>query len=213
MEMLRVLQEKKFERLGSSKTISVDVRVVAATNQDIENAIIEKSFREDPYYRLNIVPIFLPSLRDRKEDIPLLVEHFLQRFNEENAKKMKISDEAMGLMLEYSWPGNVRQLENYIERLVIMSDEETVVVNDLPYEVRTFSKQMRDVERVQIRNTYNFSLARRVEEIEKERIIEALQKCGWVKSRAATLLDISPRQLGYRINKYEIEIKKPWQES
>lgn len=213
MKMLRVLQEKRFERLGGSKTISVDVRVIAATNQNLEKAVIERSFREDLYYRLNVVPIFLPPLRERKEDIPLLIEHFLQRFNEENAKETKISDEAMDLMIRYPWPGNVRQLENYIERLVIMSDERTIGVNDLPYEIRAFGKQTPDVVKERIRGSSNLSLTKTVEEIEKERIVEALQKCGWVKSRAATLLEISPRQLDYRINKYEIEIKKPWQGS
>jgi Nif-specific regulatory protein len=213
MKLLRVLQEKKFERLGSSKTISVDVRIIAATNKDLEKAVAEGSFREDLYYRLNIIPVFLPPLRERKEDIPALVDYFLQKFNGENEKKTRISDEAMGLMIEYSWPGNVRQLENCIERVVIMSDEDIVSVENLPYEVRTFSKQMPNAERVEIRNISSLSLTKTVEDIEKERIIEALRKCGWVKSSAAALLEISPRQLDYRVNKYKIEIRKPWQDS
>jgi len=135
MKLLRVLQEKKFERLGSSKTISVDVRIIAATNRDLEDAVTEGSFREDLYYRLNVVPIFIPPLRERKGDAVLLVEHFLGGFNRDNEKQVRISDEAMDLLVRYHWPGNVRELENCIERLVIMSDEEVVRVEDLPYEV------------------------------------------------------------------------------
>ncbi|MBI2485443.1 MAG: nif-specific transcriptional activator NifA [Deltaproteobacteria bacterium] len=216
MKLLRVLQERKFERLGSSKTISIDVRVIAATNQDLEKAMVKGGFREDLYYRLNVIPIFHPPLRERKEDIPILVEHFLQRFNEENNKRIGISDEVMGLMLEYSWPGNVRQLENCIERLVIMADRDRVNVEDLPYEIRTFSKQLHnnpETGEINKDASGNFSLTKTVKEMEKELIIKALQKCGWVKSRAATLLGISSRQVDYRINKYGIEIKKPWEES
>jgi Nif-specific regulatory protein len=214
MKLLRVLQEKKFERLGSSKTISVDVRVIAATNRDLDKAIIEGSFREDLYYRLNVIQIFLPPLRERKEDIPILVEYFLQKFNEENRKRVRISDEAMSLMLEYPWPGNVRQLENCIERLVIMADEEVVGIEDLPYEIRKFKRLSNPTNEggAETKNMSNSSLVKIVEEIERERIVEALQKCGWVKSRAATLLEITPRQLDYRINKYGIKIRKPWEE-
>jgi len=213
-KLLRVLQEKKFERLGSSKTISVDVRIIAATNQDLERAVTQGSFREDLYYRLNVIPIFLPPLRERKEDIPVLVEYFLKKFNEENKKRTRISDEAMELMLEYPWPGNVRQLENCIERLVIMTDEEIVEVDVLPYEIRAFNRVVDNQstsfqQEIKIKNS---SLPKTVEEIEKQRIIEALQRCGWVKSRAATLLEISPRQIGYKITKFGIKIRKPWRE-
>ncbi|MGH7792552.1 MAG: nif-specific transcriptional activator NifA, partial [Thermodesulfobacteriota bacterium] len=216
MKLLRVLQERNFERLGSSKTISIDVRLIAATNQDLEKAMMRGSFREDLYYRLNVIPIFLPPLRERKEDIPILVEHFLQRFNKENNRTIKISDEVMDLMLQYPWPGNVRQLENCIERLVIMADRDRVNAEDLPFEIRIHSKQVHnDLQEDEINRDASsyFSLTKTVKDMEKERIINALQKCGWVKSRAATLLGISPRQVDYRINKYGIEIKKPWEES
>ncbi|GBD39825.1 Nif-specific regulatory protein [bacterium HR37] len=212
MKLLHVLQERKFERLGGSKTISVDVRIIAATSRDLEKAITERSFRDDLYYRLNVIQIFLPPLRERKDDIPILIEHFLQRFNKENQKKVRISDEVMSLMLEYPWPGNVRQLENCIERLVIMADEEVVGIEDLPYEIRTFRKQLPDEKQIEFKNISKHSLRKTVEEIEKERIVEALKKCGWIKSHAATLLGITPRQLDYRINKYGIRIRKPWEE-
>lgn len=214
MKLLRVLQEKKFERLGSSKTISVDVRVIAATNLDLEKAMMKGVFREDLYYRLNVIPIFLPPLRDRKEDIPILIEHFLERFNEENKKKIRLSNDVMALMFEYSWPGNVRQLENCIERLVIMADRDRVTIDDLPYEIRAFSKPVYvDPDTSEIKKDVpgNVSLTKTVKQMEKERIIEALRRCGWVKSRAATLLGISTRQVDYRIIKYGIEIKKPWE--
>ncbi len=118
MKLLGVLQEKKFERLGSSKTISVDVRIIGRTNKDLEKAVAEGSFREDLYYPLTIISVFLPPLREREEDIPALVDYFLQRFNGGNGKKARISNEAMSLMLEYSWPGNVRRLENCIKGVV-----------------------------------------------------------------------------------------------
>lgn len=220
MKLLRVLQERKFERLGSSKTISVDVRVIAATNQDLEEGIAKGTFREDLYYRLNVIPIFLPSLREREEDITILAEHFLEKFNKENLKNVGLSDEVMDFMLNYSWPGNVRQLENCMERLVIMADREIVTVEDLPYEIRTFGKQLPDkrlldLETTEIKNApgnSNSSLTKKVKEMERERILEALRKCGWVKSRAAKLLGITARQLTYRIDRYGIEGQKPWEE-
>jgi Nif-specific regulatory protein len=214
MKLLRVLQEKKFERLGSSRTISSDVRIIAATNQDLEKAVTKGGFREDLYYRLNVIPIFLPPLRERKEDIPVLVEYFLQRFNQENNKRVRISDKAMDLILEYPWPGNVRQLENCIERLVIITDEEIVDVDELPQEIRVFDRVVANQSPAfqQVIKIKNPSLPKTVEEIEKQHIIEALQKCGWVKSRAATLLEISPRQIDYKITKFGIKMRKPWRE-
>ena len=126
VKLLRVLQETRFERVGGDKTIEVDVRLIAATNRDLEKAIREGTFREDFYYRLNVVPIFLPSLRDRKEDIPLLVERFLQKFNTQNNKRVKLIPAVTDLLTHYDWPGNVRELENCIERMVVMTKSETI---------------------------------------------------------------------------------------
>ncbi|MGQ0793843.1 MAG: nif-specific transcriptional activator NifA [Deltaproteobacteria bacterium] len=221
MKLLRVLQEKKFERVGSSKTVSSDVRIIAATNKDIERAIAEGDFREDLYYRLNVIPIFLPPLRERKDDIPMLAEHFLHKFNGENQKSVRISAEVMDLMLRYSWPGNVRQLENCIQRLVIMADRDAISTEDMPLEIRTQNKthsspphgepaEWGEGEAPARKNPS--SLIKTVEELEKERIISALHKCGWVKSHAATYLEITPRQLDYKVIKYGIKIRKPWQD-
>lgn len=132
-KILRVLQEREFERVGGEKTIKVDVRLIAATSRNLEELISKGKFREDLYYRLNVVPIFLPALRERKEDIPLLIEYFLKRFNEENKKNVSISPEALRALIEYNWPGNVRELENTIERLVVMSSEESIKPPDIDF--------------------------------------------------------------------------------
>ena len=120
-KILRVLQEREFERVGGEKTIKVDVRLIAATSRNLEELVSKGKFREDLFYRLNVVPIFMPALRERREDIPLLVEFFLKRFNKENNKNVSISPDALRVLADYNWPGNVRELENTIERLVVMS--------------------------------------------------------------------------------------------
>ena len=130
-KLLRVLQERSFERVGGTQTVAVDVRIVAATHQDLEAAIAAGKFREDLYYRLNVVPILLPPLRERREDIPLLTEHFLAKYNRENNRKVRITGRALQEMLDYDWPGNVRELENCIERLVIMSRRRLILPEDL----------------------------------------------------------------------------------
>lgn len=195
-KILRVLQEKEFERVGGEKTIKVDVRLIAATSRNLEELISKGRFREDLYYRLNVVPIFLPPLRDRKEDIPLLIEYFLKRFNEENKKNVSITPQALRVMIEYHWPGNVRELENTIERLVVMSMEETIKPSDLPINIESPIPQ-----RAQRKDT----LKAEIEDIERERILNALESSGWVQAKAARLLGITPRQIGYKIKKYNIQ--------
>jgi DNA-binding NtrC family response regulator len=136
VKLLRVLQEQEFEPVGGTRTIHVDVRVVAATNKDLRREIREGRFREDLYYRLNVIPIQLPSLRERRQDIPLLVNHFLEKYNRENDKHVtRISPEVLDRLLEYPWPGNVRELENCIERVVVMSPDEVFPVDLLPAEI------------------------------------------------------------------------------
>lgn len=206
-KLLRVIQEKRFERLGSNKTIEVDVRIIAATNSNLEKAIKEKSFREDLYYRLNVVPIFLPPLRERKEDIPLLVEHFLTRFNKEHNKSLRLSEQSMKFLINYNWPGNVRELENMIERAVIMTRDNVIDINDLPLAViNEYTEQISSSTSTQ-RLTTNAKLDNVIGEIEKTKIIEALKKTGGVKARAARILGITQRQLGYKMQKYKINIK------
>jgi transcriptional regulator with PAS, ATPase and Fis domain len=144
MKLLRVLQEREFERVGGLKTIKVDVRLVTATNQGLEKAVKEGKFREDLYYRLQVVQIFLPPLREKKEDIPALVEHFIEKYNAENSKKIKyISPEALEMMLRYNWPGNVRELENSIERSIVLaeSDAQLITPDLLPMAVQSYKPE------------------------------------------------------------------------
>lgn len=196
-KLLRVIQEHEFERLGGTKTIKVDVRIIAATNKDLEKAVKEGSFREDLYWRLNVIPIFLPPLRDRKEDIPLLIEKFLDGFNKNYGKNVNVSKEALRRLLEYRWPGNVRELENALERLVVMVDGNLILPSHLPIQVRVENKGISAGE----------SLSRDIKEIEKERILIALKECGYIRARAARLLGITQRQLGYKVKKYGLVIR------
>ena len=214
LKLLRVLQERSFDKLGSSKSISVDVRIVAATNCDLEKGIEKGTFREDLYYRLNVVPIVLPPLRSRREDIPLLIDHFLRKFNDENSTKIRMAEETMEYLLKYDWPGNVREIENCIERIVILSESNISTIDDLPYEIVNANKFIikfdQDNEEDDIKDKKDMPLAKSIEGIETERILDALKKCGWVKSRAAKLIGFTTRQLDYRINKYGIPFEKPW---
>lgn len=192
-KILRVLQEKEFERVGGEKTIKVDVRLIAATSRNLEECVAQGKFREDLFYRLNVVPIFLPPLRERREDIPLLTEFFLRRFNEENKKNVSISPEALRLLVEYPWPGNVRELENTIERIVVMSASHVIQPADLP-----ISLKLPAPENVLPKE----SLKAGIEDIEKSSIRDALEKTGWVQAKAARLIGLTPRQIGYKIKKY-----------
>ena len=205
-KLLRVIQEKRFERLGGNKTIEADVRIIAATNSDLEKGIKNRVFREDLYYRLNVVPIFMPALRERKEDIPLLVEHFLTRFNKEHGKSLKLSGQAMEFMINYNWPGNVRELENMIERTVIMTKGSVINVTDIPLPVVSSETEKTSTAHAQRTIPEHYKLDSMVEDMEKSRIIDALKKTGGVKAKAARLLGITQRQLGYKIQKYNIEI-------
>ncbi len=192
-KLLRVLQEQSFERLGGTETLKVDVRIIAATHRDLEAMIKEGLFREDLYYRLNVVPIFLPPLRKRPEDIPVLIEHFLEKFNREYGKSIKFSPRAVKVLLGYSWPGNVRELENLVERIVLLSEREEVSEE----EVSLYLKEQKDPEKK--------GLVKEISELEKERIIEALKACNFNQTKAARLLGLTRRQLGYRIKKYGIK--------
>lgn len=195
-KILRVLQEREFERVGGEKTIKVDVRLIAATSRNLEELVSKNKFREDLFYRLNVVPIFMPSLKERKEDISLLVEFFLNRYNRENNKNISISPQALRILIEYDWPGNVRELENTIERLVVMSDGNIIKPSYLPINLKLPSR-----EKILPRE----SLKAGIEDIEKNSILEALEKCGWVQAKAARMIGLTPRQIGYKIKKYGLE--------
>jgi Nif-specific regulatory protein len=205
IKLLRVLQERTFERVGGSRSLTVDVRIIAATNADLEEAVRTRRFREDLYYRLHVVPIVLPPLRERREDIPLLVGHFLQRFNAENRKALKISSPAMDLVVGYDWPGNVRELENCIERMVVMARREIIAPEDVPLPINIHMPT--PPPRVFFPEPTASTLPKAVADIERERLLEALRRSGGVQTRAAALLGITPRQLGYKLKKYRIAPK------
>lgn len=195
-KILRVLQEKEIEKLGSEKSVKVDVRIISATNKDLQELVRKGSFREDLYYRLSVLPIHIPPLRERKEDIPVLVDHFLNIFNQRYGKNVRIDTKALELMMEYPWYGNVRELENTIERLVILKDG-VIKESDLPSYFF-----------VELRKDKPKNLPSVIETTEREEIVKALERTGYVKSRAAKLLGYTLRQLDYRIRKYGINLKK-----
>lgn len=203
VKLLRVLQEQRFERVGGSQTLSVDVRLVAATHRNLETAIQEGTFREDLYYRLNVVPIFLPSLRERKEDIPLLIEYFLGRCNKEHHKQIRIAPDVLRVMIHYHWPGNVRELENCIERMVIMAESSEITFHSMPSSIAAYFRDVREVTRPAALDRP--TLRTTVEDLERQQMVDALKKCGWVQSRAAKILGVTPRQIGYKMKKYKIE--------
>ena len=197
VKLLRVLQEKEFVRVGGTKTIACDVRVIAATNRDLQLEMKEKRFREDLYYRLNVFPIHIPPLRERREDIPLLVEHFISRATVDlRLAKPELSDDVTALLISHDWPGNIRELQNVVERMVLMSDGKVIDVSILPPEIAGAHAQAGD-------DAGDSSLWG----YEKAMIIKALKNNNWNQTRAAKELGISRDNLRYRVKKYEI--KKP----
>jgi len=198
VKLLRVLQEQTFERVGGSEPITVDVRIVAATNRNLEDLIEEGRFREDLYYRLNVVRINIPPLRKRKSDIPLLVDYFLKKYSTENNKKMTgISKEAMDQLMKYDYPGNVRELENIIEQSVVLGRGDMISVRDLPMTVKGMRSESKKVD------PFGEGIfIERVEAFEKELIDQALEQAQGVQTRAAKILGITERHLRYKLNKY-----------
>lgn len=190
MDLLRVLETKRFTRLGGDKVIEVDFRVISATNRDLEEAVREGSFREDLYYRLNVFTIFLPPLRERKSDIPLLVHYFIKKFSQSMNKDVKeISNEAMEILLNYDWPGNVRELRNVIERAMVNVKGKRIEVNDLFFNLSS---------------PYAKPEGESLEEVEKAHITKILQKTGWNITKAAEILKIDRGTLYNKIEKYKL---------
>ena len=197
-KLLRMIQEKTFERVGGNKTIRVDVRVISATHQDLESSIQERQFRQDLYFRLNVVPLFLPPLRERREDIPLLVDYFLQKFGRENNKKeLEVSKEARELLLRYPYPGNVRELENLVERAVVLCRDPLITSRDLPFHLKEGVGEPAGVV-----FPSDLTLPEQLEELERHLIQQALKEMGGVQTRAAEKLGISERVLRYKLQKY-----------
>ena len=202
VKLLRVLQERNFEPVGSTKAISSDVRIIAATNVNLEKAVAEGRFREDLYYRLNVIPIKMPALRERKDDIPILINHFISSFGRGRKETIQgISVEAQNLLAQYSWPGNIRELENLIERLTILKREGLIDVADLPpkYAVRHNSPETH-ISNIQIpEKGMDFNSA--VNAYENLLILQALERTGWNQNQAAILLRLNRTTLVEKIKK------------
>ena len=198
-KILRAIQEKEFYRVGGSNTIKVDVRFIASTNQNLEKLVQEGKFREDLYYRLNVFTLHLPPLRERKEDLPLLVDHILQNLS----KKVEISSVALQMIMAYTWPGNIRELKNVIESAAVIAEDGFIEPAQLPGQITAaFNTDAKEVFL-----PVNLPLDERINEIEKSMIIEALRKTGGVQVRATELLGINQRSLWHRIKKHKIDVK------
>ncbi|WP_330656204.1 sigma-54-dependent transcriptional regulator [Alkaliphilus flagellatus] len=198
VKLLRVLQEKEFERVGGNEVVKIDIRVIAATNRDLLNMVQEGSFREDLYYRLNVIPMQIPPLRDRKEDIPLLIEYFLDRYGKDIGRKnMSINREAQEKLIAYKWNGNIRELENVVERMAILSQDNIIKVENLPREI-VYSEIVEE----------EFLLPQKgicIEGLERSLILQALERTEYNQTKAAKLLGMSRHTLLYRMEKYKIE--------
>ena len=227
VKLLRVLAEQEIDRLGGSKPVKVNVRFITATHRNIEDAIKEGKFREDLYYRLNIIPIFIPPLRDRKSDIPLLVQNFLKKCNENQDQQAKvISDETIQMLANYSWPGNIRELGNFIERMVVLSMGGNITPRDLPEKVlgevprenlppmEKSGCELSPTDMLQNGLKQSFfiglpeggiNLKNAVEEFERGLITEALEKTNWVKNKAAGLLELNRTTLVEKIKKMDLK--------
>jgi len=203
-KLLRVLQESEVERVGGMRPIKVDVRIIASTNQDLAHLVKERRFREDLYFRLNVLPIHIPPLRERREDIPPLMDHFINLSTTKLHKDVeRFSDDAIDLLINYSWPGNVRELENVVQRAVVLSKERVIQEWSLPPEIRGQSKEaFFDMEKLEADLPLNEKVEMIVAEVEKKLIIQALDKVEWKRERAASLLRISLKTLYNKMNKY-----------
>ncbi len=194
-KLLRVIQEREIQRVGAETTVSVDTRIVATTNRDLEREVAEKRFRDDLYYRLNVIPIDLPPLRQRRRDIPMLAQHFINKFAEENHKEVKgVTERALRLICDYNWPGNIRELENYMERAVILCKSDRITESDLPPELPLGDLAQQSVQF----SDAAISLA----EMEKIMIVNALKRNDNNKTKAAEELQITPRTLRNKLHEY-----------
>jgi len=193
---LRVLQEREFRRVGGTELIKVDVRIIASSNKNLEQAVKEGKFREDLFYRLNVIPIYLSKLKERKEDIPLLVDHFLTKYGLESGRgKKSVSQETLDLLMKYDWPGNIRELENVIERSVILCKDKIIRPEYLPQNIHKGPKGELSI----------FIPNRQLEDVEKQYIYEVLKENNWNKSKSAKILGIERMTLYKKIKKYNLK--------
>jgi len=201
VKLLRFLQEREFQRVGGNLNIRADVRIISATNRDLDAMVKEEKFREDLYYRLNVVVMSIPPLRERKEDIPILIDHFLERFAAENGKDIKgISSEARDLLMKYDYPGNVRELENILERAVVIARNEILSLEDLP-----FREEMLVSSPGGVTEDGEGRLRGAIENLEKQMIQDAMEKNAYHQTRAAEMLGLSERMLRYKLKKYGLK--------
>jgi Nif-specific regulatory protein len=202
VKLLRVLQEGEMERLGSSQTLRVDVRIIAATNRDLESEVEAGDFREDLYYRLNVMPIFMPPLQQRPEDIPDLARFLMAKIGKRQGRTLTLTDSAIRLLMQHDWPGNVRELENCLERGAIMSETGIIdqdVIEFTHGDNRSLFNNMPMQSKVNLEDS---------EMDERERVIAALEQTGWVQAKAARLLGMTPRQIAYRIQTLNIKVRR-----
>ena len=197
VKLLRVLQEREIIPVGGTKPIKVDVRLIAATNADLEKEVKDDRFRADLYYRLNVIPINLPPLRDRRDDIPLLIDHFLKIATQKTGKVKEVSKEAMECMINYDWPGNVRELENIIERAVILEETDEITLDSLPEKIRNKSVGTKKIVMQKAQVT--------LEELEKEYLISVLEETNWQKKKASSILGINASTLSRKIQRYGLK--------
>ncbi|GAB4357574.1 MAG: sigma-54-dependent Fis family transcriptional regulator [Methylohalobius crimeensis] len=203
-KLLRVLQEGEFERVGGTRTLKVDVRFIAATNIDLEAEVEAGNFREDLYYRLNVMPIFMPALRDRAEDLPELAKFLVRKIGSQQGRELSITDSAIRLLMRHDWPGNVRELENTLERAAIMSgdgviDRDAVIESGIEESVVPAPSNVSSPADVDLNDP---------DLDERERVIAALEQAGWVQAKAARLLNMTPRQIAYRIQTLNIRVRR-----
>jgi DNA-binding NtrC family response regulator len=197
VKLLRLIQEKEFERVGGNQTFKVDVRIIAATNKNLEQEINGGRFREDLFYRLNVIPIFIPPLRERRTDIKELVAYFIEKVNRENQTSVKVlKPDAMDKLLAYSWPGNIRELENLIERMAVLSKTDYLELEDLPPEIKNYSRKE------EVTKEKNFH--GKTDVFETNLIKEAMEKCNGVQAEAARMLGMDRSTLRYKMKKYGI---------
>ncbi|MSD88670.1 AAA domain-containing protein, partial [Escherichia coli] len=202
-KLLRILQEREFERIGGHQTIKVDIRIIAATNRDLQAMVKEGTFREDLFYRLNVIHLILPPLRDRREDISLLANHFLQKFSSENQRDIiDIDPMAMSLLTAWSWPGNIRELSNVIERAVVMNSGPIIFSEDLPPQIRQPVCNAGEAKTAPVGER---NLKEEIKRVEKRIIMEVLEQQEGNRTRTALMLGISRRALMYKLQEYGID--------
>lgn len=207
VKLLRVIQEREYERIGSKETFQADIRIIAATHRNLESMISSGNFREDLYYRLNVIPITIPPLRNRKEDVSLLIQHFLDHFNHENQRNVRLDPDVFTILAEYHWPGNIRELQNCIERFIVLSHSNNLRVSSIPSSLQSHFEHMRKTVVATARSRLHRTaenLPARVHALEQDYLVEVLQGVGWVKAKAARVLGLTPRQVSYKMRKYDV---------